>query len=132
MTSLILPTIDDENLGKDMKRISQQDSHILEQIAMFASGMGWHEKMALSLNAHATIAPESENLCVVTPKNDYDERLNAAIDLLKHLSPQGKVDLAVDILTDDWELGSEDEDEDKGHFPPVQLGGRYAPSTLIE
>ena len=120
MTNLILPDIDNTDLSKDMKRIIQQDVDTLEQIAMFISGMGWHEKMALSLNAHATIAPESENLCVVTPKNDYDDRLNAAIDLLKHLSPQGKVDLAVDILTDDWELGSEDEDEDE------------APSTLIE
>ena len=123
MTSLILPTIDDENLGKDMKRISQQDSHILEQIAMFASGMSWHEKMALSLNAHAAIVPESESLCVVTPKDDYDEHLSAAIDLVRHLSPQGKADLAIDILSDDWELGSdEDEDEDEDD----------APSTLIE
>ena len=122
MTKLILPDIDSEDLGKDIKRISQQDLHILEQIAMFGAGMGWHEKMALSLNAHAAIVPESESLCEVTPKDDYDEHLTAAIDLLKHLSPQGKVDLAVDILTDDWELGSEDEDEDEDD----------APSTLIE
>lgn len=118
MTNLVLPDFDDEDLDQEMKRISQQDYEVLKQIVQLTQSLDWYEKMALGLSANHSIQGEGQ-LCNLTPHHgEYSPKLKSAIALLRHLSPQAKVDLAIDILSDDWDLGSVDAD--------------YAPSTLIE
>jgi hypothetical protein len=112
-----LPNFNDDDLDKQIEAISIADSNIFKQIAMLTHESSWQEKMALALNAIVAIDDSHTQLCVVQPKHGrYNENLAAAIGLLRHLSPGAKADLAVDILSDDWELGTVEN----------------APSTLIE
>lgn len=112
------PDFDDDDLDKQIEAIAEEDSNILQQIAMLTQASSWNEKMALATNAIVAIDDTHRQLCVVQPKHGrYGESLAAAIALLRHLSPGAKAELAANILSDDWELGSSTED---------------APSTLIE
>lgn len=102
-----LPNFDDDDLDKQMEAITKADGNILQQIAMLTHGSNWHEKMALATNAIVAIDDSPTQLCVIQPKHGrYNENLAAAIGLLRHLSPGAKAELAVDILSDDWELGT--------------------------
>jgi len=101
-----LPNFDDDDLDKQITAIAEADGNILQQIAMLTHGSNWHEKLALAINAIVAIDDTHTQLCVVQPKHGrYGENLTAAIALLRHLSPGAKAELAVDILSDDWELG---------------------------
>lgn len=105
-----LPHLDDDDLDKQIKAIAEADGNILQQIAMLIHGCNWHEKMALATNAIVAINDSHTQLCVVSPRHGrYNENLAAAIQLLRHLSPGAKAELAADILSDDWELGAADE-----------------------
>ena len=105
-----MPGIDDSDLAEQIEAIAEADDNVLQQIAMLIHGCNWHEKMALATNAIVAIDDSHTQLCVVQPKHGrYDENLTAAIGLLRHLSPGAKAELAVDILSDDWELGSTEE-----------------------
>lgn len=107
MTYTRMPDIDDNDLDKQIEAIAEANSNILQQIAMLIHGSSWHEKMALATNAIVAIDDSRTQLCVVQPKHGrYNENLAAAIGLLRHLSPGAKAELAVDILSDDWELGA--------------------------
>ncbi|WP_373534743.1 hypothetical protein [Microcoleus sp.] len=109
-----LPNLDDDDLGE----IAKADGNILQQIAMLTHGSNWHEKMALATNSIVAIDDSHTQLCVIQPKHGrYNENLAVAIQLLRHLSPGAKAELAVDILSDDWELGAAED---------------YSPTTLIE
>lgn len=111
------PNFDDDNLDKQIEAIAEADGNIIQQIAILTHGSNWHEKMALATNAIVAIDDSHAQLCVVQPKHGrYNENLAAAIGLLRHLSPGAKAELAVDILSDNWELGAAED----------------APSTLIE
>jgi hypothetical protein len=106
MTSIKLPDMNDDDLGEQIQTISDQDANILQQIAMLTHGCNWHEKMALATNAIVAIDDSHTQLCVVQPKHGrYNENPQAAINLLRHLSPGAKAELAIDILSDDWDLG---------------------------
>ncbi|MEG5159547.1 hypothetical protein QUB37_03735 [Microcoleus sp. AT3-A2] len=112
-----LPNFDDDDLDQQITVIAEADGNILQQIAMLTHGSNWHEKMALATNAIVAIDDTHTQLCVVQPKHGrYNENLAAAIQLLRYLSPGAKAELAVDILSDDWELGATED----------------SPSTLIE
>ena len=112
-----LPNFDDDDLDKQIEAIAEADGNIQQQIAMLTHGSNWHEKMALAINAIVAIDDSHTQLCVVQPKHGrYNENLAAAIGLLRHISPDTKASLAVDILSDDWDLGRADD----------------SPSTLIE
>jgi hypothetical protein len=112
-----LPNFDDDDLDKQIEAIAETDGNILQQIAMLIYGSNWHERMALIVNAIVAIDDSHTQLCVVQPKHGrYNENLAAAIGLLRHLSPGAKAELAIEILSDDWELGAAED----------------APSTLIE
>lgn len=111
------PNFDDDDLDKQIEAIAEADSNTLQQIAMLTHGSNWHEKMALATNAIVAIDDSHTQLCAVQPKHGrYNENLAAAIELLWHLSPGAKAELAVGILSDDWDLGVV----------------KDAPSTLIE
>lgn len=111
-----LPDINNDDLDQQITAIAESDANIFQQIAMLTHGCNWREKMALAVNAIVAIDDSHTQLCAVSPKHGrYGESLMAAIGLLRHLSPGAKAELAVNILSDDWELGIED-----------------APSTLIE
>ncbi len=102
-----LPNFDDDDLDKQIEAIAKADGNILQQIAMLTHGSNWHEKMALATNAIVAIDDSPTQLCVIQPKHGrYNENLVAAIGLLRHLSPGAKAELAVDILSDDWDLGA--------------------------
>lgn len=104
-----LPKIDDNDLDQQITAIAKADGNILQQIAMLTHGSNWHEKMALATNAIVAIDDTHTQLCVVQPKHGrYKENLTVAIQLLRHLSPGAKAELAMDILSDDWELGTAD------------------------
>ncbi len=108
------------NLNNDsddqIEAIAKADSNILEQIAMLIHGINWHEKMALALNAVVAIDNSHTQLCVVQPKHgQYSKNLAAAIALLRHLSPSAKAELAVDILSDDWDLGAAEDTPSTPH-----------------
>lgn len=95
------------DLDEEMEAIAEANSNILQQIAMLIHGYNWHEKMALATNAIVAIDDSHTQLCAVQPKHGrYNENLAAAIGLLRHLSPGAKAELAVDILSSDWELGA--------------------------
>lgn len=112
-----LPKIDDNDLENQMEAIAEADGNILQQIAMLTHSSNWHEKMTLATNAIVAIDDSRTQLCVVNPKHGrYNENLAAAIGMLRHLSPGAKAELAVDILSDDWELGAAED----------------SPTTLIE
>lgn len=112
-----LPNFDDDDLDKQITTIAEADGNVMQQIAMLTHGSNWHEKMALATNAIVAIDDTHTQLCVVQPKHGrYNENLAAAIALLRHLSPGAKANLAIDILSDDWEYGVTDD----------------APSTIIE
>jgi hypothetical protein len=117
MYNLFLRNIDNSGSDQQIEAITEADDNILQQIAMVTHSCNWHEKMALVLNAIVGIDDSHTQLCVVQPKHGrYSENLVAAIGLLRHLSPGAKAELAVDILSDDWKLGTVED----------------APSTLIE
>lgn len=103
-----LPNINDGDLDQQITAIAESDGNIMQQIAMLTHGCNWHERMALAANAIVAIDGSHTQLCVVQPKHGrYGESLMAAIGLLRHLSPGAKAELAVDILSDDWDLGVE-------------------------
>jgi hypothetical protein len=105
-----LPNFDDDDLDKQIEAIAEADGNIRQQIAMLIHGCNWHEKMALATNAIVAIDDSHTQLCIVQPKyGRYSESLAASITLLRHLSPGAKAKLAVDILSDDWELGAIEE-----------------------
>ncbi|MEG3899936.1 MULTISPECIES: hypothetical protein [unclassified Microcoleus] len=102
-----LPDFNDGDLGEQMEEIAKADGNVRQQIAMLIHGCNWHEKMALATNAVVAIDDSHTQLCVIQPKHErYSESLAAAIQLLRHLSPGAKAELAVDILSDDWEPGA--------------------------
>jgi hypothetical protein len=104
-----LPDFNDDDLDEQIEAIAEADGNILEQIAMLTQRCSWHEKMALATNAIVAIDDSHTQLCVVQPKHgSYDENLAAAIGLLRHLSPGARAELAVEILSGDWELGRDD------------------------
>lgn len=112
-----LPDINDDDLDQQILTIAHQDANITQQIAMLTHGCNWHEKMALATNAIVAIDTGERQLCEVKPKHGrYNENLVAVIALLRHLSPGAKAELIVDILSDDWDLGTVED----------------APSTIIE
>ena len=112
-----MPDIDNNDLDKQIEAIAEADNNIRQQIAMLTHGNNWYEKMALATNAIVAIDDSHTQLCVVQPKHGrHNENLAVAIGLLRHLSPGAKAELAVDILSDDWELGATED----------------APSVLIE
>jgi hypothetical protein len=104
-----LPNFDDDDLDEQIEAIAEADDNVFEQIAMLIHGCNWHEKVALTINSIAAIDDSHTQLCILQPKHGrYSENLAAAIGLLRHLSPGGKAKLAIDILSDDWELGTAD------------------------
>jgi len=79
---------------------TEQDEKIKKQITMFAQEFTHQEDMALAMNAIQEIDLGNQ-LCLITPKNQpYKSSLNAAIGLLRHLSPRAKAEVAMTIL---WE-----------------------------
>lgn len=119
MSNLILPDFDGSDVSEEMRKIGEQDYRIMEALALVMRSLDFAEKMTLALYAHAGILPESDSLCELEPTSEYCDDLTGAIALLQHLSPQGKCELAIDILSDDWDLGAVN--------PPID-----APSTLIK
>lgn len=101
-----LPNFNDDDLDKQIEAIAEADGNVIQQIVMLTHGSNWHEKMALATNAIVAIDDSHTQLCILQPKyGRYNENLAAAIGLLRYLSPGAKAELAVDILSDDWELG---------------------------
>ena len=112
-----LPNLADDDLDEQMQIIAAKDKEILLQLSQFTADLNHHEKMALCVHAVVTIDKSHTQLCSVTPAHGtHPPVLKAAVSMLRHLSPQALCELAVDILSDDWDLGAELD----------------APSTLIE
>ena len=112
-----LPNFDDTDLDEQMQIIAAADKEILLQLSQLTANLNHHEKMALCVHAVVAIDKSHTQLCSVTPAHGtHPLVLKAAVSMLRHLSPQALCELAVDILSDDWDLGTELD----------------APSTLIE
>lgn len=114
-----LPNFEDTDptLDEQMEIIIAQDAEIRSQIALFITSLDFHEKMALAIYAVVAVDRTHPQLCMVAPVHKaHSPVLRAAIALLRHLSPQALCELAIEILSDDWDLGTDLD----------------APSTLIE
>ena len=112
-----LPNWDDDDLEKQMTKISESDRGLLARIQMLLPFLNWSEKMAAGLHSYHSIDTSHAQLCDLKPKHgEFSAELRTVIDLIRLLSPQSKAEFASDILLEDWEMG------------PVT----DSPSTLIE
>lgn len=101
-----MPDIDDEDLDKQMAKISENDRESLTRINMLEPFLNWSEKMAAGLHAYWAIDTSHTQLCELKPKHgEFSAALRSVIDLVKSLSPQAKAEFASDILLEDWEMG---------------------------
>lgn len=98
---------DDDDLDKKIQETLDSDYEIrlrLMQLMPFLNN--WNERIALGLNAYAIDDEDEGCLSKIVPRYfDYSPILNQCILLANRLSPQGRAELAVDILSEDWELG---------------------------
>lgn len=112
-----LPDIDDTDLEEQMDKIMQSDARIPQHLALSIRQISTAEKMALGLNADWLLDESQHQLCDLKPKHgEYSAEIQSGIFLVQQLSPQGKAELAADLLMNDWEKGPIDD----------------APSTIIE
>ena len=110
-----LPDFDDDDFDEQLKAIAASDKEIRSQLDQFFPALNLQEKMALAVHAVVATDKSHAQLCIAVPRHKaYSPVLSAAIALITHLSPQALCELAMEILSDDWDLGLD------------------APSTLIE
>lgn len=96
-----LPDMDDDDLDEQMQSILAADAIIYRQIEKLFEDMEWKEKMFVGLRAYHSISPD---LCTIKPQANLSEAANEALLLIRKLGPQGRAELASQILMDDWDL----------------------------
>ena len=100
-----MPDIDDD-LEEQIDKITKSDAEIRHRLALLMHEMNSPEKRALGLNAYFAIDESFTQLCDLKPKHgEYSADIQNGILLVQQLSPQAKAEFAVDLLTDDWEMG---------------------------
>ena len=91
---------------EQMDKIMKSDAEIQQQLALLMRNLNGPEKMALGQNAYFLIDQSPTQLCDLKPKHgEYSADIQNGIFLIGRLSPQTKAEFAVDLLTDDWEMG---------------------------
>ncbi|MEG4579343.1 hypothetical protein QUA71_06870 [Microcoleus sp. MON1_C5] len=103
------------------RAFTDQDIEIKKQITMFAQEFSHQENLTLAINAIQEIDFKNR-LCQILPKDEgYSPNLKAAINLLRHLLPRTKAEVAMTILWDVWDIYE---------MKPIDTSD--PPSTLIE
>lgn len=112
-----LPNLDSPTLDEELAAILVRDRVLLLDLRPLIESFTWPEKMAIGLVAYHQIDPTHTQLFKLTPAHgELSIPLQKACQLVKKLSPQALVELAGDIVSDDWEFDSVED----------------SPSTLIE
>lgn len=116
-----LPNLDSPTLDQELVAILCLDRVLLLDLDPLIESFTWPERMAIGLVAYHEIDPTHTQLIKLAPAHgEFSRALKEAIELVKKLSPQALAELAVDILSEDFELGpvnaktDDDDDDDDG------------------
>jgi len=82
------------------------DAAIGRQLGTLLKEMSGPKKMVIGLHAYWLTDTSHKQLCKLQPKHgEFSAEVNAALVLVRQLSPQSLAEVATEILVEDWDLG---------------------------